>query len=185
MEKNPDLSETLQRYDLLITQMNKVIKGLKAYPKLLDQPEHKYLHKIFDKVLFNALCNLDLITELKYLDKSNISRNFFEMNFFARITAHSCYEILDNANRTVGKEIIEQIESRLGHEALQELNSQVKELSRLKKQHIDSLKQIRNNLFGHRMNAGREQTELMLQIDPKSIYKIGNQITGGRLSFYS
>jgi len=168
--------EMLGRYDLIIQRMNKVIKGLKAYPKILDKPEHKYLHKVFDKVLFNALCNLDLITELKYLEMSHVVGNAFETNFFARITAHSCFEILDNTNRTVGKEIIEMIKSRLGAEALNELNCYVKELNSIKKPHIQNLKKIRNNLFGHRMNAGREQAEQMLLINPKSIYEIGNRI---------
>ena len=168
--------EMLERYDLIIQRMNKVIKGLKAYPKILDKPEHKYLHKVFDKVLFNALCNLDLITELKYLDMNNVVGNVFETNFFARITAHSYFEILDNLNRTVGKEIVELIENRLGAEALIELNAHVNELNSIKKQHVNSLKKIRNNLFGHRMNAGREQAEQMLQINPKSIYDIGNRI---------
>jgi transcriptional regulator of heat shock response len=168
--------EMLKSYDLVIQRMNKVIKGLKAYPKILTEPEHKYLHEVFDKVLFNALCNLDLITELKYLDMSNVVGNVFGTNFFARITAHSCFEILDNLNRTVGKEIVELIENRLGAEALIELNAHVKELNSIKKQHVNSLKKIRTNLFGHRMNAGREQAEQMLQINPKSIYDIGNRI---------
>jgi hypothetical protein len=166
----------LEIYDLVIQKMQKVIKGLKAYPKILTKPEHKYLHKVFDKVLFNALCNLDLITELKYLDMSNVVGNAFETNLFARITAHSCFEILDNLNTTVGKEILELVENRLGVEALHELNARVKELNSVKKQHITSLKKIRNNLFGHRMNAGREQAEQMLLINPKSIYDIGNRI---------
>jgi len=168
--------EMLETYDLVIQKMQKVIKGLKAYPKILTKPEHKYLHKVFDKVLFNALCNLDLITELKYLDMSNVVGNAFETNFFARITAHSCFEILDNLNKTVGKEILELVENRLGVEALNELSARVKELNAVKKQHISSLKTIRNNLFGHRMNAGREQAEQILLINPKSIYDIGNQI---------
>jgi hypothetical protein len=79
-------------------------------------------------------------------------------------------------SRTVGKEIIELIENRLGVEALNELNARVKELNAVKKQHITSLKKIRNNLFGHRMNAGREQAEQMILINPKAIYDIGNRI---------
>jgi len=168
--------EMLEHYETVIQSMHKVIGGLKLYPKVLTKPEHKHLHTVFDKILFNALCNLDLITELKYLDMSQASGNNFEANFFARITAHSCFEILDNVNRTVGKEIIVLVENRLGIEALHELNAHVKELNVLKKQHIVSLKKIRNNLFGHRMNAGREQVEEMLLINPKSIYAIGNQI---------
>jgi hypothetical protein len=68
------------------------------------------------------------------------------------------------------------VENRLGVEALNEFNARVKKLNAVKKQHIASLKQIRNNLFGHRMNAGREQAEQMLLINPKSIYNVGNRI---------
>jgi hypothetical protein len=79
-------------------------------------------------------------------------------------------------NRIVGKALIELIKSRLGIEALLELNVKVKEMNSLKKQHFVHLKKIRNNLFGHRMNAGREQAEEMLLINPKHIYDIGNRI---------
>ena len=165
-----------ENYDLVIEKMHKVIKGLKAHPKILTKPEHKHLHPVFDKILFNALCNLDLITELKYLDLSNLAKNYFEMNFFARITALSCFEIFDNTNRIVGKEIIELLKSRLGDEALRELNAQTKDLNVLKNKHASHFKKIRNNLIGHRMNAGREQAEQMLLLEPKQIYDIGNQV---------
>jgi len=171
-----EMIKACENYDLVIERMHKVIKGLKAYPKILTKPEHKYLHPVFDKVLYNALCNLDLITELKYLDLSNLARNYFEMNFFARITALSCFEIFDNTNRIVGKEIIELIKSRVGVEALRELNAQTKELNVLKNRHVTRFKKIRNNLIGHRMNAGRDQAEEMLLLEPKQIYDIGNQV---------
>jgi chemotaxis protein CheY-P-specific phosphatase CheC len=64
----------------------------------------------------------------------------------------------------------------LGFWKFPELNAHVKELNQLKRQHASTLKKIRNNLFGHRMNAGREQAEQMLLINPKSIYDIGNRI---------
>lgn len=168
--------ETVKAYDSVILAMHGTIKGLKAYPAILTQPEHKYLHEVFDKALFNALCNLDLITGLKYLDVSNAVGNTFEANFFARIVAHSCFEILDHLNRTVGNEIIQLVERRLGAEALSELNAHVKELNQVKRSHIAGLKKIRNNLFGHKMNAGREQAEQLLLITPRSIYDVGQLI---------
>jgi hypothetical protein len=168
--------ESIKAYDSVIRAMHKTIKGLKAYPVLLTEPEHAYLHKFFDKALFNALCNLDLITELKYLDVSNAVGNMFEANFFARITAHSCFEILDNLNETVGKEIIELVKARSGPEALIDLNAHVRELNQVKKRHLGDLKKIRNHLFGHRMKAGREQAERMLLVNPGSIYDVGQQI---------
>ena len=168
--------ETIESYDRLIFGLNKNIKGFKVYPKILTEPRHKHLHIIIDKILFNALLILDLITELKYLDISNALGNGFETNFFARITAHSCFEILDNVNRAVGKEINELVKDRLGVEALHELNAQVKELNAIKKQNAKYLKEIRNTLFGHRMNAGLKQAEEMMRINPKFIYDIGNRI---------
>lgn len=168
--------QTLEAYDSVIRAMNGTIKGLKAYPKILTQPEHEYLHAVFDKALFNALCSLDLITALKYLDISNAVGNAFEANFFARIVAHSSFEILDNLNRTVGKQIVQLVNGCLGAEALNDLNGHVKELNQLKKLHIATLKHIRNNLFGHKMNAGREQAEQMLLIVPRAIYDVGQRI---------
>jgi len=168
--------QTLKAYDSVIQAMHGTIKGLKAYPVILIQPEHKYLHAVFDKALFNALCGLDLITGLKYLDVSSAVGNSFEANFFARIVAHSCFEILDNVNKTVGIQIIQLVEGCLGAQALNELNVHVEELNQLKKRHIAALKHIRNNLFGHKMNAGREQAEEMLLITPRSIYDVGDRV---------
>src|ERR1700733_11384360 len=132
--------ESIRAYDSVIQAMHRTIKRLKAYPSILNAPEHVYLHKFFDKAVFNALCNLDLITELKYLDLSNALGNQFEANFFSRITAHSCFEILDNLNETVGKEIIHLVTAKLGSEALSDLNTHVKELNQVKKRHFDELK---------------------------------------------
>jgi len=168
--------EIIKAYDSVIQAMHKTIKRLKAYPAILTKPEHAYLHKFFDKALFNALCNLDLITELKYLDVSKALGNKFEANFFSRITAHSCFEILDNLNATTGKEIIELVGSQLGPEAVSDLNACVKELNQVKKKHLEELKRIRNNLFGHKMKAGRKQAEQMLLINPQSIYEVGQRI---------
>jgi len=167
---------TLTAYESVIGAMHRNVKTLKAYPRILTRLEHKYLHKVFDRALFNTLCNLDLITELKYLDISNAVGNAFETNLFARIAAHSCFEILDNLNQAVGKEVRELVKSQLGPHALRDLNAQVKELNQIKKRHIAELKGIRNNLFGHRMKAGREHAEQMLQIDPRAIYDLGHRV---------
>ena len=168
--------KTINAYDSVIQAMHRNVKALKAYPRILAKAEHKYLHKVFDKALFNTLCNLDLITELKHLDMSRAVGNAFETNLFARIAAHSCFEILDNLNQAVGKEVRELVKSRLGPHALRDLNTHVKELNQIKKRHIAELKGIRNNLFGHGMKAGREQAEQMLRIDPAAIYDLGYRV---------
>ena len=168
--------QRVKEYESLIQEVHRAIKCMKAYPSILTEPEHKYLHAIFDKVLFNALCGLDLITELKYLDVSIAVGNSFEATFFARITAHSCFEILDNMNWIVGKEIMELVKVRLEPQALSDLKSHIKDLNEVKKRHLKELKRIRNELFGHRMKVGHDQAERMLGITPQSIYGVGHRI---------
>jgi hypothetical protein len=68
------------------------------------------------------------------------------------------------------------VKSQLGPHALRDLNAHVKELNKIKKRHIADVKRIRNNLFGHRMKAGREQARQMLHIDHRGIYDLGHRV---------
>lgn len=170
------MKQISDNYESIIAALNRNVAGLKMYPEALDKPEHKYLHPVFDKALFNALCTLDLITELKYLDLANAAKNAWEANFFSRVVAHSCFEILDNFNAIAGREILELVKTRLGPGALKDLHARVREMNQINRKDGPYLKAIRNNLFGHRMKVGLQQAEEMLLIKPAPIYQLGRRI---------
>jgi hypothetical protein len=122
------------------------------------------------------LTQLDLIIGLKYLDVSQAVSNQLEANYFARIVAHSSYEILTDLNKLVGKEIRNFVIEKLGKSELDNIDKTVRELNIMKKEHLDNLKTIRHNLFGHKLKDGHRQAELIVGINNTEIYEIGNQI---------
>ena len=168
--------ETIKSYDLAIDRVNKVIKSLKAYPRILDQEENKYLHPVFDKALYNALTASDLIVGLKYLDVSNAMKNGYEANYFARTVAHCAYEVLHYKHKLIGKDAATILKSRLGDAALKSVKESIANLKSVQKDHFEKLDFIRNNLFGHRNESGLATANGMLEIDNKLVYQIGKAV---------
>jgi DNA integrity scanning protein DisA with diadenylate cyclase activity len=168
--------ELLKSYDNLVLRTNSIIGTLRTYPKLLNQEENKYLHQFFDKCLFTALNQLDLIIGLKYLDLSKFVNNQIEANYFARIVAHISFEILNDLQKLAGQEIRDFIISNYSKDLLTEIDTCIKELNQLKKSKLNDLKEIRNNIFGHKNKHAFSQTETMLTIQNPEIYQIGNDI---------
>lgn len=170
------LLETIAAYDYLIKRLSNTIRGLKIYPKVFTAAEHKYLHQFFDKNLYNALCLQDLIIGLKYLDGSQAMNNQLEANYFARIVAHNSHEILDDLNKLVGKDLRNYIIEHYDLELLEQVDSSIKSLNSIKKENSSTLKEIRNNLFGHKLKDGIKQAEMMMNVKHRDIYNIGDQI---------
>jgi hypothetical protein len=168
--------ETIKVYDDLIKESNEIIKALKVYPKILSDDKHKYLHPVFDKALFNALNGIDLITGLKYLDISVAIGNGFESNYFARIVAHSSYEILNHQEKIIGKNVFDLLNSKLGKDASEGIRETTKRLRAIKKDYFLLLKSIRNNLFGHKMESGIGLAEKMFEVNNETIYMVGMDI---------
>lgn len=168
--------DRIRQYDEVIESTSSIIKTLKIYPRVFEKEEHKYLHIFFDKNLYNALCLLDLIIGLKYLDISQAIGNQLEANYFARIVAHSSYEILDDLNKLLGKETRTYIIDKYEASYLTKVDMSVKSLNKIKKENSLKLKEIRHNLFGHKLGKGYIQAEMIIQIDNNEIYKIGKEI---------
>ena len=168
--------ETLNAYDEVIQKTSNLVRTLKIYPKVFEEEKHKYLHQFFDRVLYNTLSQLDLIIGLKYLDLSQAVSNQLEANYFARIVAHSSFEILTNLNKLVGKGIRSFVIDKVGKSELENIDNSVKELNKFKKEHHEKLKTIRHNLIGHKLKEGHKQAELIVNIDNREIYDIGNKI---------
>lgn len=168
--------ELLSSYDEAIVSTNNLIRTLRAYPTLLDEKENLYMHQFFDKCLFTALNQLDLIIGLKYLDISNAMKNQIEANYFSRIVAHTSFEILNDLNKLAGKQIREFVLSNCTKEVLSDIDTAIRELNIIKKEKLKILKEIRNNLFGHKHANAFSQTVGMLKIQNSEIYAIGNDI---------
>ena len=125
--------ETLEAYDKAIEGARSLSHTLKIYPKVFKKPEfHKY-HKFFDKALFSSLNLMDLIIGIKFLDLSNSIGNSVEANYFARVVILTSHEILNELNTLVGKDIREELISKIGAEKVSILDGIVKEMNELKK----------------------------------------------------
>jgi hypothetical protein len=168
--------ETLKTYDELIIKASNLIRTLNIYPKVFEKEEHHYLYQFFDKILYTALNHLDLIIGLKYLDVSQAVGNKLETKYFARVVALSSYEILNDLNKLVGKEIRDYVITKIGENGPSEKDWSIKSLKNMKKDKIKKLKEIRNNLLGHKLEHAYQQAEMIANIDLKKIYDIGNQI---------
>ncbi len=64
----------------------------------------------------------------------------------------------------------------IGVEGIKELDKTSKEMNALKKKHMKRLKELRNKVVGHKYEHSIEQTEIILNIDNREIYSIGNEI---------
>ena len=106
----------------------------------------------FDKSLFSALNVLDLIIGL------------------------SSHEILNDLNKLVGKEVRNHIIKTIGQEKLSEMDQTIKKLNTIKIKELRKLKNIRNNLLGHKLENGYKQAQMLDNIDIKELYEIGYEI---------
>lgn len=177
MDKNDRGKDAATKeYDMLIERTLGVVVACKIYPKVLTQSEHKELYPFFDRNLFNALNQLDLIIGLKYLDLSHGVGNKSESRYFARVVATTSYEILKDLNQVMGKELRNFVIEKKGEDFLNEINLTVSKLNVLKKANQNMLKEIRHNLFGHKMDNGLHQAEKIWGLDVQKIYRIGRSV---------
>ena len=176
--------ETIKSYDVVIAQLTKNIRGLKAHPKILVKEEHKYLYPVFENAMYIAISASDLIIALKYLDVSNFVSNGLETNYFARNVALISYELINHQQKIVGKDASEVIANKIGTEALLELKKCKKQLKGVISKYKEKLNYIRNNLFGHRTSNGAEMAKSMIEIDSREIHNIGKQIFGVYMNIY-
>lgn len=175
--------ETINSYDKLIKSTSNIIRTLKIYPKVFGEENFHELHKFFDKALFNVLNQLDLIIGLKYLDISQSVGNNLEANYFSRIVILTSHEILNDSNKMIGKEIRAELSKKNGLDCLKELDETTKEMNVLKKNHLKKLKNLRNNVIGHKFDQAQKQTEIIVNIDNSEIYKIGDEILKVEMKF--
>ena len=117
-----------------------------------------------------------LIIGLKYLDLSQAVGNNLEANYFTRVVALSSYEILNDLNKLAGKKIRNFVIGKIGEAGFYEIDESIKSLNKLKKENLKKIKEIRNNVLAHKLRNAHQQAEMIVSIDMKEIYDIGNQI---------
>lgn len=166
----------ISAYDELINAINSNIKSFKAYPKILSEPHHKKLHLLFDKCLYTALIQNDLIIGLKYLDLSNALENQIEANYFARVVALNSYEMLRYLDKLIGKDIQSFLSYSEHSKEMKDIKKVGKKINIFKKSCFKFLDEIRNNVIAHKDVDSIKQTSIMLQMDNKKIYTIGNEL---------
>ena len=169
--------EMLELYDKWIEKTSSLVGKLKAYPEIFEKPEHKKFHKFFDKALFTSLNQLDLVIGLKYLDFSQAVGNKLEANYFARVVILNSHEILNDLNKIVGKEIRNDLVLKVGEKDVKDLDDSIKNLNTLRKEHLKTLKELRNKVLGHKLSDAHQQAKMIFKIDLIKVYKIGNEIS--------
>lgn len=175
--------DIINSYDKLIQETSELARTLKIYPKVFDKEEFHEQHKFFDKALFTVLNHLDLIIGLKYLDVSQAIGNQPEANYFARDVILTSHEILNDLNKMLGKNIRTKLIEKNGANGLEELDDATKEMNDLRKKYLKKLKDLRNNVLAHKLEHGHQQAELIISINNKEIYRIGNEIFKAQTKF--
>lgn len=166
----------MSAYDKLIESINSNIKSLKIYPKILSKENNKDHFVIFDKCLYIALVQNDLLISLKYLDVSNVVGSAYEASYFARTAGLHSYEVLNHINKSIGIDVRSIFSVPIFKHLLENTNQVGKGLNELKKVHFKKLEILRNNVMGHKSDNAITQTEIMLSLNNKELYDLGTQI---------
>jgi hypothetical protein len=175
----PILIDTINKYDKIIHYTSNLVRAYKIYPKVFKEEEHKF----FDKALFTVLNHLDLAIGLKYVDISQAAGNQLEANYFSRVLILTSHEILNDLNKMLGKDLRLEIQEKIGIEGMKEIDESTKELNILRKKHLKKLKDLRNSVLGHKYEYAYQQAEMIVDIDVKEIYNIGNDIFNVQMKF--
>ncbi|SEH41021.1 hypothetical protein [Chryseobacterium culicis] len=170
------MQELINHYDKLILGINKNIKGLKIYPKILNEERNHKFHLILNKMLHNSLVVSDILVGLKYLDLSNVLNNSIERAYFARIVALNSYEILINSGRLTGNKDVKEILKQINDNKIDEELKQIKIKIQALKEDEKYLKEIRTNIIAHKDENPFTQIQVFQDLEPKRIFTIGNSI---------
>ena len=170
------MQELINHYDKLILGINKNIKGLKIYPKILNEERNHKFHFILNKMLHNSLVVSDILVGLKYLDLSNFLNNGIERAYFARIVALNSYEILINSGRLTGNRDVKEILKQINDNELEEQLKQVKIKIQALKGEERYLKEIRTNIIAHKDENPFTQIQVFQNLEAKRIFTIVNNI---------
>lgn len=170
------LPDWLKDYDRNIEGATYLVNNLRAHSWVLADPAHSDLHPYFNKSLFAAMNNLDLLIGLKYLDLSHRMGFVGEAKYFARIVALHLYEILVAPHKLFDKQTRVSIIDQLGPQALTEINNLMHQLNKIHGECSTNLKRIRNDTIAHREADAVKQADAINQIEPELLMGLANRV---------
>ncbi len=154
----------------------KILPYLKKVEAKLNGVTTDLKIKLINKFSYLLQNQIDLTIALYHLKINMKSKNTLVTKFFCKTVGVICYEIFNDKGQITGPEINKICEEYGMTSDLSELNSELKQLGELKKDKIELLKGIRNQLFGHRNHHGNKQFKYMNSINEQEVLEIGFQI---------
>lgn len=144
--------------------------------KLWDQLNEQGITK-FDKLLncslYMCLVNRDIYYMAEYY---YFERNENRKNLFGRILSLTIFEVLDNINHLLGKELMEELKQNQMESYLQSIKLLSKLYSDWKSRFEQDLKLIRNNSAAHKNRDSRLLFKLCNELPINNITEIGYEM---------
>ncbi|MBX2905965.1 MAG: hypothetical protein KF744_08010 [Taibaiella sp.] len=134
----------------------------------------EYYRPLFDSILHISQAMFDINMSIKEYDRMVEQNKAFEANYYARIAAMTCYELMkDNAN--LCRKVIRGYRSVNGiADLIQDVEAEIKETGKHYHQNAAVLMDIRHNLIAHRLGTGTEQLNKTMQLDMDKIMEISD-----------
>ena len=85
-------------------------------------------------------------------------------------------EVLNHLNKSIGADVRSILSNSTHAHYLENVNQIGKNVNGLKKIYLKKLETLRNNVIGHKSHDGIAQTEIMLSMNNKELYDLGEQI---------
>ncbi len=153
-----------------------LVKSLSEYPERYEG-EHPELKPFFDRSLSAALTQVDLTIGLKFLILNFTDGKHIEANYFARALAVTGYDILLNSSKLLGSEINIFVREHLPFsDNYNKALGYVKTINRFRGEDERFLKEIRNNVFGHKDEDALKQFQIVNKLDINRVNKICYEI---------
>jgi hypothetical protein len=171
-----EFQDMLNAFKAFTKSIASVTQAAVIYPKVFEDEMYHKFYPYFDGILFTVLNQADLNFGLKYLYIQLFTGSEIEKRYCARIVALTSYEILNDHNKIIDSEFREYVLSRIGEDGFKKIKSLMRQLSEIRKNHFEVLKEIRNNTIAHKHRSAIAQANIIKGLDPTEIYNIGYSI---------
>lgn len=176
MPTHQEFQDMVTAFDAMTKRIASIGQAAVIYPEVFAEEEHHKFYPFFDGILFTILNQVDLNLGLKYLYIQLFTGSEIERRYCARIVALTSYEILNDHNKIVDSEFREYVLARIGKDGFDKIKVIMKQLSEIRKNHFDVLKEIRHNTIAHKRASAIEQANIVKGMNPTGIYNIGYSI---------
>jgi hypothetical protein len=128
------------------------------FDKLIkDHKRYSCKKEIIDKSLFILNNYFDLYLAIQYSNLHSVNRNKINCRFFLKNVAIISHEILSDRKNILDYNFRKLLIEVNTNESIQDLDNEIKSLKTLQNKHCHYLKEIRNNLIGHRNKNGKNK----------------------------